>query len=191
MMILYHTGFQEIQYPDIHHGRKNADFGQGFYLTADKEFARRWAKDRDGEQVILNTYQLETEGLSVEKFQRDRKWFGYITANRAWKADTSEADVIIGPIANDIIYDTFGIITSGILKPEEAMRLLLVGPEYQQIALKTEKAAAHLKWISSEVLNIEELKKYRETVMSEQTIYQMQLADALDQMESKYVHEKQ
>jgi len=191
MMILYHTGFQEIQYPDIHHGRKNADFGQGFYLTADKEFARRWAKDRDGEQVILNTYQLETEGLSVEKFQRDRKWFGYITANRAWKADTSEADVIIGPIANDIIYDTFGIITSGILKPEEAMRLLLVGPEYQQIALKTEKAAAHLKWISSEVLNIEELKKYRETVMSEQTIYQMQLAEALDQMESKYVHEKQ
>lgn len=28
MMILYHTGFQEIQYPDIHHGRKNADFEQ-------------------------------------------------------------------------------------------------------------------------------------------------------------------
>ena len=39
-MQLYHTGFQEIRTPDVHHGRKNADFGQGFYLTADAAFAR-------------------------------------------------------------------------------------------------------------------------------------------------------
>lgn len=26
-MILYHTGYQEIRYPDIRFGRKNADFG--------------------------------------------------------------------------------------------------------------------------------------------------------------------
>jgi len=30
-MILYHTSDREIVYPDIHHGRKNADFGWGFY----------------------------------------------------------------------------------------------------------------------------------------------------------------
>ena len=41
-MVLYHTGYQEIRVPDIHHGRINADFGQGFYLTANEEFARRW-----------------------------------------------------------------------------------------------------------------------------------------------------
>ncbi|MDC7301289.1 DUF3990 domain-containing protein [Agathobacter ruminis] len=29
--------------PDIHCGRKNADFGQGFYLTGDVDFAHRWA----------------------------------------------------------------------------------------------------------------------------------------------------
>ncbi len=38
-MILYHTGDREIVHPDIHHGRKNVDFGWGFYLTPDKEFA--------------------------------------------------------------------------------------------------------------------------------------------------------
>ena len=37
-MILYHVGFDIIKNPDIHYGRKNADFGQGFYLTDDKEF---------------------------------------------------------------------------------------------------------------------------------------------------------
>ena len=29
--------------PDFYRGRKNADFGQGFYLTPDREFAYRWA----------------------------------------------------------------------------------------------------------------------------------------------------
>ncbi|MBQ3385479.1 MAG: DUF3990 domain-containing protein [Erysipelotrichaceae bacterium] len=30
-MILYHTSNQIIENPDIHHGRKNADFGWGFF----------------------------------------------------------------------------------------------------------------------------------------------------------------
>ncbi|MBQ3911920.1 MAG: DUF3990 domain-containing protein, partial [Lachnospiraceae bacterium] len=44
-MILYHTGDKEIRNPDIHYGRKNADFGWGFYLTPDREFTYRWAKE--------------------------------------------------------------------------------------------------------------------------------------------------
>ena len=47
-MRLYHTGYEEIREPDIHHGRKNADFGQGFYMTANEEFACRWARERAG-----------------------------------------------------------------------------------------------------------------------------------------------
>ena len=41
-MILYHTSDREIRNPDIHYGRKNADFGWGFYLTPDREFTYRW-----------------------------------------------------------------------------------------------------------------------------------------------------
>jgi hypothetical protein len=55
------------------------------------------------------------------------------------------ADVIIGPIANDTIYDTFGIITSGLLKDEDALKLLKIGPEYRQIVLKTERAVKNLR----------------------------------------------
>lgn len=43
-MRLYHTSSVEIREPDITRGRKNADFGQGFYLTPDTDFARRWAR---------------------------------------------------------------------------------------------------------------------------------------------------
>ena len=42
-MLLYHTSAVEIPRPDIRRGRRNADFGQGFYLTAEEDFARRWA----------------------------------------------------------------------------------------------------------------------------------------------------
>lgn len=141
-MVLYHTGFEIIRQPDVHFGRENADFGQGFYLTADAEFARRWARERRGQKTIINTYALDCTGLQIHRFRRDADWFAYLYANRSRKPDALAADVIMGPIANDTIYDTWGIITSGFLKPEAAMRLLLIGPEYQQIAIKTEKAAA-------------------------------------------------
>ena len=37
--------FEEIRSPDVHHGRKNADFGQGFYMSPDRSFSERWAKE--------------------------------------------------------------------------------------------------------------------------------------------------
>ena len=170
-MLLYHAGFEVIKQPDIHHGRKNADFGQGFYMTAQEEFARRWAKEKDGAQVIINTYELDTTDLKIHEFKRDEEWFKYIYANRHLEPDNLGADVVMGPIANDTIYDTLGIITSGYLKPEEAMRLLLIGPEYRQITIKTEKAVDHLKWLSAETVRAETLPAYREIVAAEQNEY--------------------
>ena len=51
-MILYHTGNQEIKSPDVRYGRKNADFGWGFYLMPDRNFTYRWAR----ENAVVNTY---------------------------------------------------------------------------------------------------------------------------------------
>ena len=38
-MRLYHTSDRIIREPDLTMGRRNADFGNGFYLAADEEFA--------------------------------------------------------------------------------------------------------------------------------------------------------
>ena len=43
-MHLYHIDTIPIPSPDIHHGRVNADFGQGFYLGPDADFTYRWAR---------------------------------------------------------------------------------------------------------------------------------------------------
>ena len=144
-MILYHTSDQIIQHPDIHHGRKNADFGWGFYLTPDREFTYRWAR----ENAVVNEYEFDKTGLDIQCFSRDTEWFEYIFHNRRLQ-DGLNADVIIEPIANDTIFDTLGIISSGYLTSEEALRLLMIGPEYTQVAIKTEKALANLRWIRSE-----------------------------------------
>ena len=144
-MKLYHTGRQEIRDPDIRRGRKNADFGQGFYLSPDRDFAYRWA----GADAVINEFELDESGLLIHRFSRDEDWFSYIFQNRRARDDLS-VDVVIGPIANDTIFETFGIISSGFLKPADALKLLLVGPEFTQVAVKTEKAAGQLKWIQSD-----------------------------------------
>lgn len=179
-MLLYHMGYTVIRDPDVHYGRKNADFGQGFYTTDDREFACRWAKESRGSLPVLNTYELDLSGLTVRRFRHSAVWYRYISGNRAGRRDSlPEADVIIGPIANDTIFDTLGIFTSGLLDPDASLRLLRIGPKYRQITLKTEKAAARLRWLSARTLNAEELSRYRSVLAEETDSYLQALSDAL------------
>ena len=168
-MLLYHTGFQEIRDPDLHYGRKNADFGQGFYLTSNLAFAQRWTKERKNQPAVLNTYELDLTDLTVHRFLRDTAWYDYIFNNRAGKPDPLSADVVIGPIANDTLYDTLGILTSGFLKKENALQLLM-----------TEKAKEHLQWKTARIIGSEEIRTYRETMEKEQEEYLSTFAEKME-----------
>ena len=180
-LLLYHTGYSEILEPDVHYVRQNADFGQGFYTTRSGEFAGRWAKERKDFKTVLNTYLLETRGLKIYEFKRDTAWFDYIFNNRIGKADPlADMDLIIGPIANDTIYDTLGIITSGILKREESLALLLIGPEYEQVAVKSEKAVSQLTWLTARTIDNDEIRQYREIIAREQAEYQKLFAEKME-----------
>ena len=112
------------------------------------EFARRWA----GADAIVNEYELDTDDLLIQSFRRDEDWFRYIFHNRRG-LDRLSADLVVGPIANDTIFETFGVISSGYLKPADAMKLLMIGPEYTQVAVKTEKAVRQLRWLRSEAVS--------------------------------------
>lgn len=174
-MKLYHTGTIEIPHPDIRHGRRNADFGQGFYLTPDEEFTYRWAT----KEAVINVYDLDLNGLNVHRFQRDLSWYRYIFENRRAK-DTLDADIIIGPIANDTIYDTLGVISSGYLRSEDALRLLLVGPEYTQIAIKTERAVKNLHWTGA-IRDIHQ-EDYLKDYQKEQEDYLLKFTEAMQSL---------
>ena len=179
-MRLYHAGFLEIKKPDIHFGRKNADFGQGFYLSPDPDFSRRWAGTEKGKDTYINTYELDTEGLKIKVLKRNEEWFSYISKNRNEVKDAfPEFDVIEGPIANDIIYDLLGITTSGCLKSELSLKILSMGPEYTQVVIKTEKAKDALTFISSEILEPKDMEKNREEVKREEEKFQSVVSELL------------
>ena len=88
--------------------------------------------------------------------------------------------MVIGPIANDTLYDTLGIITSGFLTREQAAELLLLGPEYRQVVLKTDRAAEKLRWLSGEILSPEEIERCRAVVAEEERSYQTAFAALLE-----------
>ncbi len=184
VLTLYHTGYREIRDPDIRYGRKNADFGQGFYLSDDEAFSKRWARERRGESVWLNRYTLDTAGLRIKRFIRDEEWFEYILANRSGHADSLTGyDVIIGPIANDTIYDTWGITSSGLLSTGQVLRILMIGPVYDQIVIRSDRAAAALRFESAEILSSEEIAGYRDVVPQEEEKFQEAFAQLMDEEE--------
>ncbi len=124
-----------------------------------------------------------TDGLRIKRLDRDEEWFDCIFSNRNGKSDLlSGYDVIIGPIANDILYDVFGIPTSGFLNREQSLQLLLVGPVYTQVVIRTEKAAEQLTWLSSEVLDHEKIMLMQQAMLREQEEYQALFAEKMEKI---------
>ncbi len=186
MITLFHAGYEEIKEPDAHYGRKNADFGQGFYTTDDIDFASSWGRDREGADIIINRYELDDSALKVKRLKRDQEWFEYIFANRRVRPDIyGEYDLIVGPIANDTIYETMGIVTSGFLSDEEAMKLLMVGPCYTQTVLKTRKAVEHLRFISSEVLSKEQIEAAARRHSADEEKFQTEFAKVMEELDQE------
>ena len=181
---LYHTGFHELRTPSITVGRKNADFGQGFYLSGSDAFVGKWARESRGRPVYVNAYELELAGLTVLRFARDEAWLDYIFQNRRAMPDAHpEADVIIGPIANDTIYDTLGLLTSGLLDAALSLRLLRLGPSFEQIAIKSDRALRQLTWLGARTLSREELGGFGAELRREAEEYQRAIAAVLEEEE--------
>lgn len=185
-MILFHTSDTIIKEPDIHRGRSNTDFGQGFYLTPDKLFASSWARERTSSDIYINSYELKTDGLKIRRFSRDEDWFKYIFSNRRGKEDSlADFDVIIGPIANDTLFETYGIITSGLLAPDQALELLGIGPEYSQVAVKTDAGARALQWIDSEILDIDTMAEVRKEYERQRAAFDEEFGIMLNAMDER------
>lgn len=183
MIKVYHAGYVEIPVPDIKRGRVNADFGQGFYLSDNYDFASLWVRERNRTDIIVNSYELDESGLNILRFDRDEKWFRYIFSNRRSMPDVyADFDIITGPIANDTIYDTMGIMTSGFLSDDEALKLLCVGPMYTQIVLKSRKAADKLRFLSAEILSKETIEKNKETAAANEADYLKLFAQTMERL---------
>lgn len=114
-MRLYHGSNQVIDKIDLKRGRRGKDFGQGFYLSADRHQAQLMAErtvDREevGEPVVM-VYDFDetllyksSDGLKVKIFEGYTiEWAEFIIKNRSngTSHQAHDYDIVYGPIADD------------------------------------------------------------------------------------------
>lgn len=138
-MKLYHGSNMLIEQIDLSKCKPYKDFGQGFYLTEIKEqaeqMARRTAAIYGGEPVVTEFEFDETvlNTLSVKVFtEPDQEWALFVMANRSRKhmQPTHGFDIVIGPVADDIIATLFRNFDDGIID----LQMLVNGLRYKKVS---------------------------------------------------------
>ena len=113
-MKLFHgtnCDFHEINLLKSH---KQKDFGQGFYLSDNREQALEMAlhkvKQSGGEpyvqEYLIDEEALENPSLNILRFEGyTKEWVNFIIANRENNSanPVHDYDIVIGPIANDTV----------------------------------------------------------------------------------------
>lgn len=138
-MKLYHGSNMLIEQIDLSKCKPYKDFGQGFYLTEIKEqaeqMARRTAAIYGGEPVVTEFEFDETvlNTLSVKVFtEPDQEWALFVMANRSRKhmQPVHGFDIVIGPVADDIIATLFRNFDDGIID----LQMLVNGLRYKKVS---------------------------------------------------------
>lgn len=132
MMILYHGSHLAVPQPLAKAGRRNLDFGPGFYLTRLKAQAEAWAvvvAGRKGRHVIpvVSVYHFDKEqalsdGVRFKEFDTyNIEWLEYVVNCRQGKDFSEEYDVVEGGVANDNVIDTVEDYEKGVITAEQAL----------------------------------------------------------------------
>ena len=164
---LFHGSSVSVPKPDLNHSRVDIDFGAGFYLTEDERMAKKWAAGKN--TAIVNAYKLDVSGLKVYEFSLDREWLDFVKSNRLMSADEKYVgyDVLIGPTAEDKLYDTLREYLDGTMTANETIKVLNVLGYSNQIVLKSEKALATVEFVESKELHGLEKDAYRKIIASD------------------------
>ena len=156
MMQLYHGSTVNIGRIDLLKSRPNKDFGQGFYLSADRQQAWRMGEFKaltEGGEPVMNTYLFDEQvlrsgELKVLTFEGyTREWADFIFLNRNNKTTTPahDYDIVYGPIANDRVGVQIGKYEAGDITLDQFMENLkyMKGITFQYY-FGTERASAKL-----------------------------------------------
>lgn len=163
-MEVYHGSFTAVIEPLAKVGRRNLDFGKGFYITRIKEQASKWAvlvasRKSDSHVGIVNIYELDEQILSTLSCSKkcfsayDLEWLEFVVACRQGK-DISNYDCIEGGVANDQVIDTVEDYENGRITAEQALDQLKYKKPNNQICIRSQKIIDEcLKYIGKEEIN--------------------------------------
>ena len=161
-MKVYHGSTVTVEKPKLQYGRKNLDFGQGFYLTDMEQQAIDWAQRpiNTGKPQYLNCYELDIQGIITSEYAYkifetyNDEWLDFVLANRHGATLPVRYDVVKGGIANDRVFNTIELYDAGLITREEALsRLIYEKPNNQICILNQEIIDRHLTFITAKRLN--------------------------------------
>lgn len=159
MITLYHGTYLSIPEPLAKVGRKNLDFGPGFYLTKIESQAKEWAliiASRKGRETkaVLNIYHLDissakADNVRIKNFDSyDIEWLNYVVDCRKGKDISSEYDIVEGGVANDNVIDTVEDYEKGVITAEQALgQLRYKKINYQICILNQEVIDKYLSYV--------------------------------------------
>ena len=135
-MILYHGSNVNIEVPNLSKSKPYKDFGQGFYLSADKNQALRMAEQKTlqlliGEPIVsefeFDETLLQGNELKVKIFEDySVEWANFILQNRDVhnQHPIHDYDIVYGPIADDGVTFQLRRFQAGTITIEELVKEL-------------------------------------------------------------------
>lgn len=156
-MILYHGSNVSVEHPALVEQNRFLDFGPGFYTTTNMEQARNFAKKvvaRRGGVPIVNIYEINddtlSQSLNVKEFiAPNEDWLDFVSDHRNGTYKGAQYDLVIGAVANDDVYRTLQVYSTGLLTKEQALEALKVKKLFNQYVFATEKALCLLKFVEA------------------------------------------
>ena len=169
---IYHGSNQVIEVPVWGAGRKNNDFGLGFYCTENIDLAKEWAVSslKDG---FANRYTLDTEHLNILNLNSPDytilNWIAVLVEHRLFTIKTPIAkrarqylidhfsinvnayDLITGYRADDSYFDFAEAFLNNAITVEQLSRAMRLGKLGEQIVLKSQFAFSRIKYEGFEI----------------------------------------
>ena len=169
---IFHGSEKIIEHPIWGEGRKNNDFGIGFYCTESLELAKEWAVSslRDG---FANKYTLDTKYLNILNLNSSAytilNWIAVLVEHRLFSITTPVArraksyliekfsvnvnafDIIRGYRADDSYFDYAESFINNAISIEQLAQAMKLGKLGEQIVIKSKYAFTKLKYEGFEV----------------------------------------
>lgn len=145
--IVYHGSYMKIEFPEIRKHRFTKDFSWGFYCTKIQKQAEKWAKKFN--TSIVNIYEVKNiDSLNIKAFEDyTDEWLDFVISCRS--GNTHDYDVVIGPMADDTIYDYIEAYTLGQMNKQKFFEIMKFKYPIHKISFHTIKALDCINFIES------------------------------------------
>ena len=172
LITIYHGSRQVVEAPAFGLGRRNNDFGLGFYCTRSNDLAKEWAVSSlsDG---FSNRYTLDTEYLNILNLNSQDytvlNWMAVLVEHRLFSIKTPIArrarrylidnfgvnvnayDLVMGYRADDSYFDFAEAFLNNAITVEQLSCAMRLGKLGEQVVVKSRFAFSRIRFEGFEV----------------------------------------